>query len=130
MLVLFRSSLHLFRLGFFLGKIGSLETLPVECDLGDTHGGESLPVAAQLFILLLAFVVEDENFRTAAFFHDAADNFCVAELADFAFFASTSAKSTWPSVPVPSFSTRITSPGATRYCLPPARITANIRMPP
>ena len=34
------------------------------------------------------------------------------------------------SVPVANFSTRITSPGATRYCFPPARITAYIRLPP
>src|ERR1700758_3233337 len=43
---------------------------------------------------------------------------------------STSPNSTCPSVPVPSFSTRITSPGATRYCLPPARMTAYIALPP
>src|SRR5215470_1678919 len=44
--------------------------------------------------------------------------------------ASTSLNSTWPSVPVPTFSTRMTSPGATRYCLPPARMTAYILSPP
>src|SRR6266576_102865 len=40
--------------------------------------------------------------------------------------ASTSLNSTWLSVPVANFSTRITSPGATRYCLPPERMTAYI----
>src|ERR1700674_1554885 len=43
---------------------------------------------------------------------------------------ASTGNSTWPLVPVASFSTRITSPGATRYCLPPARITAYIRLPP
>src|SRR6202034_587286 len=44
--------------------------------------------------------------------------------------ANISGNSTEPSVPVASFSTRITSPGATRYCFPPARMTAYIRLPP
>src|SRR5260370_4453702 len=43
--------------------------------------------------------------------------------------ASTSGNSTGPSM-LGNFSTRITSPGATRYCLPPARITAYMRLPP
>src|SRR5262245_53700208 len=41
--------------------------------------------------------------------------------------ASTSLNSTFPSVPL-IFSTRTTSPGATLYCLPPARITAYITL--
>src|SRR4029077_3566548 len=42
--------------------------------------------------------------------------------------ASTSPNSTFPSVSS-CVSTRITSPGATRYCFPPARITAYINSP-
>src|SRR5882724_2550721 len=54
---------------------------------------------------------------------------CVATLPSSLETASTG-NSTRPSVPVTSFSTRTTSPGATRYCFPPARITAYIRLPP
>src|SRR5450631_2618462 len=54
---------------------------------------------------------------------------CVATLPSSLETASTG-NSTRPSVPVTSFSTRTISPGATRYCFPPARITAYIRLPP
>src|SRR5450432_3323894 len=54
---------------------------------------------------------------------------CVATLPASLETASTG-NSTRPSVPVTSFSTRTISPGATRYCFPPARITAYIRLPP
>ncbi len=126
--------LHLLRLGFLLGQLGSLEALPAKSDLGDAHRGVCLPMSAQLLVLFLALVVENQNLRAAAFFDD---------------WPTTRASDCWlfppdllrrkpppqgtppaPSVPVPTFSTRITSPGATRYCFPPARITAYIRLPP
>ena len=44
--------------------------------------------------------------------------------------ASTSLNSTVPLLAAAWVSRRSTSPGATRYCLPPARITAYILMPP
>ena len=59
-----------FSLGFFLGQLGRRELLPVKRDLGDAHGGESLPMSAQLLVLLLALVVEDQNLRAATLLHD------------------------------------------------------------
>src|ERR1700737_1282461 len=42
------------RLGFFLGKLWSLEALALIRNLGNAHRGEPLAMAAKLFILFLA----------------------------------------------------------------------------
>src|ERR1700691_3557003 len=57
-------------------------------DFGDANGGVRLPVAAQLLVLLLALVMENQNFRAAAFLHYLADHasFC-QRLAHLAFGA-------------------------------------------
>src|SRR5271165_260626 len=51
---------------FFLRQLRSLERLPVKSDLGDAHCREILPVPAQFLVLLLALVVEDEDFLAPA----------------------------------------------------------------
>src|SRR5271155_1081793 len=61
-------------LGLLLRQLGSLEALPVKGDLGNAHCGVRLPVSAQLFVLLLAFVVENQNLRAASLFHEFADH--------------------------------------------------------
>ena len=66
--------LHLLRLGFLLRQLGSLEALTAERDLGDADGGVRLTVSAQFLVLLLALVVEDQDFCAAAFFDDFADD--------------------------------------------------------
>src|ERR1700756_4916305 len=87
-LVLFRFLRpHLLRLRFLFGPCGSLETLPVKGDLRDAHRGIGLPVSPEFLVLLFAFVVEDQNLRAAAFFHDLADHARIRLQADFAFFA-------------------------------------------
>src|SRR4029077_761866 len=55
---------------FFFRKLGGGEFLAVERDLGDAHGSVSLAMSAQLLILLLALVMEDQNLRGAALLHD------------------------------------------------------------
>src|SRR5215469_8805276 len=59
--------LHLLRFRFLLRKIGSLEALSAESDLGDADRGEWLAMSAKLLVLLLALVVKDQNFCAAAF---------------------------------------------------------------
>src|SRR5258708_3317182 len=71
-LVLFRRGLLHLRLLLF--QLRSLKTLPVKRNLRDAHSAERLPVPAQLLILLLALVVETQNLRSAAFFHEFADD--------------------------------------------------------
>src|SRR4029077_3284440 len=61
-------------LGFFLFQLGSLEALAIECNFGNAYGGKCLAMSTQLFVLLLAFVVEDQNLRAPAFFDHVADN--------------------------------------------------------
>src|SRR5579862_3344515 len=73
---------YLLRLRFLLGKVGSFEALSANGDLGDAHGGEGLAMAAQFLVLLLALVVEDQDFRTAALLDDLADYARVGLLAD------------------------------------------------
>src|SRR6478672_8358490 len=51
--VFLRLRLHLFRFRFLFWKLGSLEALSAKGDLGDPHRRESLPVPAQLLVLLL-----------------------------------------------------------------------------
>src|SRR5580698_2013058 len=62
-----RSLLHLRRL---LLQLGSLELLPIECDLDDPHCSVVLPVSAQLLVLFLALVMEDQDLLFAALLHD------------------------------------------------------------
>src|SRR5205807_491939 len=71
-LVLFRCGLLHLRLLLF--QLRGLKALPVKSNLRDAHSAEGLPVPAQLLILLLAFVVENQNLRSAAFFHEFADD--------------------------------------------------------
>src|SRR5260370_5330583 len=71
-LVLFRCGLLHLRLLLF--QLRGLKALPVKSNLRDAHSAERLPVPAQLLILLLALVVENQNLRSAAFFHEFADD--------------------------------------------------------
>src|ERR1700680_854107 len=66
-LVLFRCC-SLLRLGLLFRQLRSLEALAIESDFGNAHSAERLPMSAQLLILLLPFVMKDQDFRTAAFF--------------------------------------------------------------
>src|SRR5215471_10069177 len=84
--LLFGGRLHLFRLRFLLRKIGSLKTLPAERDLGDTDRSKRLPMSPKLLVLLLPFVVEDDDLRAAAFAQDLTDNTRVGLIADLPFF--------------------------------------------
>src|SRR5580658_1915295 len=72
-LVLFRRR-SLLHLGLLLHQLRSLEALPVKSNLSDAHGSVGLPMSAQLLVLLLALVVENQNLRATAFFHQLADN--------------------------------------------------------
>src|SRR5581483_2757614 len=55
-------------------KLGRAEGLAVEGDLGYPHGCKRLPVPTKFLVLLLALVMEDQNFVVPAFFdHLAAD---------------------------------------------------------
>src|SRR5579862_1590320 len=65
---------NLLRLRLFLLNRRSLEALPVEIDFCDAHRRERLPVPTQLLVLLLPFVVEDQNLRPASFLHNFADH--------------------------------------------------------
>src|SRR5262245_11154723 len=60
--------------GLFLRKLGSLEGLAIEGDFGDAHRAERLAMTAQLLVLLLALVVEDDDFRPAALFQHFAEH--------------------------------------------------------
>src|ERR1700757_4679548 len=87
-LVRFRSGhFHLLRLGFLLRQFGSFEALSVESDLRNPHRGKRLPMPTQLLVLLLAFVMEDEDLRGAAFSDHFADHPGIGLIADLAFFA-------------------------------------------
>src|SRR5258708_4843771 len=60
-------------LGLLLRKFRSCELLPVESNLGDPHCGVSLAMPAQLFVLLLALVMENQNLGAAALLDHFAD---------------------------------------------------------
>src|SRR5271169_2591224 len=78
----------LLHLGLLFGQLGSLEALPIKRNLSDAYGGEGLPVSAQFLVLLLAFVMENQNFRAASFFHQFTDDTRARlRLADLAFAA-------------------------------------------
>ena len=64
------TGLTFFGFGFFLREVGGGEFLAVVGDLGDADRGVSLAMSAQLLVLLLALVVEDQNFCAAALLHD------------------------------------------------------------
>src|SRR5208337_2474438 len=72
--VLFLVRCSLFHLGLLFRQLRSFEALPVKSDLGDAHRGIGLPVSAQFLVLLLALVMENQNLRAAAFFHQFADH--------------------------------------------------------
>src|SRR5215471_4039998 len=63
----------LFYLGFFLRKLWRLEGLPIERDLGNAHRSECLAMPAQLLVLLLPLVVEDDNLVATAVLDDFAE---------------------------------------------------------
>ena len=94
----------LLHLRLLLRKLGRLELLPVESDLGDADGGVVLAMSAQLLVLLLALVMENEDFRAAAllrrFRRSRARRIADGDLPSAPETASTSLNSTWPSVPV------------------------------
>src|SRR5207248_7304220 len=50
------------------------EALPVEADLADAYRRERLAMPAQLLVLLLALVMEDQDLVAPALFHDGADH--------------------------------------------------------
>src|ERR1700723_1831347 len=64
----------LLQLGLLLRQLRSLKALPVKSNLGDADGSVGLPVSAQLLVLLLTFVVENQNLRAASFFYELADD--------------------------------------------------------
>src|SRR2546425_3393595 len=55
---------------FLLWQIRRSELLSVEGNFGDAHCRETLPVAAQLFVLLFALVVKYEDFFGASLAHN------------------------------------------------------------
>src|SRR5580693_5114455 len=61
-------------LRLLLRQLGSFEALPIKSNLSNTHRGVGLPVSAQLLVLLLALVVENQNLRAASLFHQLADH--------------------------------------------------------
>src|ERR1700722_16983108 len=56
----------LLRLGNFFGQFGGGELLPVKCDFCNPHRRIALTMSPQLLVLLLAFVVEDQDLFLAA----------------------------------------------------------------
>jgi hypothetical protein len=106
-----------------------LEALAVDQDLVDLDFDEVLAVALHLLVLLLALELEDQDLVAAAFAEHGAGDLGAGqlglELARFAADARTSENSMAPfSCAVRSIFN--VSPGETRYCLPPVRITAYI----
>ena len=63
-----------FSLRLFLRKLGSLELCPSKAISVMRTAVYVLPVSAQLLVLLLAFVVEDQNLGAASLFDDLADH--------------------------------------------------------
>src|ERR1700694_142399 len=68
--MLFSDRGRLLGLHFFLWQIRGSKLLSVEGNFSDAHGGETLPMTAQLLILLFAFVVEDQDFFGASLAHN------------------------------------------------------------
>src|SRR5438067_5254591 len=60
----------LLRLCFFFRQLGSAEGLPVVSNFRYAHGRKRLAVSAQLLVLLLALVVEHQNFIGTALLKD------------------------------------------------------------
>ncbi len=92
-----------------------------------------LPVSAEFLVLLLALVMEDQNLCAAALANGVADDTSIGLMAHLGLpRRKPRAPGTQPDRQSRRrvSPTRITSPGATRYCFPPARITAYIRQPP
>src|ERR1035437_3335300 len=54
----------------FLRKLGRFVRLPIKGNLGDADRGIVLPVSPQLFVLLLALVVEDQDLVAASLLDD------------------------------------------------------------
>src|SRR5712692_2896034 len=61
-------------LRYFLFHRRSGEGLAVESNLGDAYRGERLTMSPQALVLLLALVMENQNFLVPAFFHHLADH--------------------------------------------------------
>ena len=88
-------------------------------------------MSVQLLVLLLALKVKDQNLVGTSLADDLAHDLGIVSLGDRALFAADCQDfEINVLVAVDVFSIFTTSPGATRYCLPPARITAYIDMPP
>src|SRR4029077_18571999 len=68
-------------------QVRSGEAFAVEGDLSDPYSGKRLPMSVNLFVLLLALEMEDQNFVRAATFHDLAANHCAGARADRALLA-------------------------------------------
>src|SRR5882672_9031685 len=73
-LVLFRRSL--LHLGLLFLQLRSLEALSVKRNLRYAHRRIRLPVPAQLLVLFLALVMENQDLRAAAFLNQFADHPC------------------------------------------------------
>src|SRR5579863_1245521 len=75
------------RLGYFLRKLRSGELPAVKSDFGDAYRGKLLTMAAQFFVLLLAFVVEDQDLLFTSLLDDFTYHACsglrFADLAGF-----------------------------------------------
>src|SRR5215469_16388563 len=82
--VLFDGCAYLLWLRFLLQKLRSFEALSAKGNLGDAHSRKRLPMPAQLLVLLLALVVEDQNLRAASFFHHFAQHARVRLIPDLA----------------------------------------------
>ena len=106
-----------------------LEGLAVDQDLVDLDLDEALAVTLHLLVLLLALELEDEDLVAAAFAEDRGGNLGAGEVGlELALFAADGedvgeldCAFCGRCVSIFNF-----SPGETRYCLPPVRITAYI----
>src|SRR5215469_9193395 len=74
-------------LRFLLRKFRGFKALSAKRDLPDAHGRVRLPMPAQLLVLFLALVVEDQDLCAAPFFHHFAHHARVRLIADLPFFA-------------------------------------------
>src|SRR4029077_6594551 len=64
--LMFAALVRLLHLLFFLHQLGRLERLPIKSNLSNTDRGIILSVSTQLLVLLLAFVVEDQDLLAAS----------------------------------------------------------------
>src|SRR5260370_21423491 len=60
--LVFAALVRLSHLLLFFHQLGRFERLPVKSNLGDADRGVILPVSTQLLVLLLTFVMKDQNF--------------------------------------------------------------------